>query len=283
MAANTDNLRKGTRRFSTTIGVGGVADDSVTTIPLTTVSGLATDTAVDITIDRVDGEGDLSPTNEEVVTGVVSGSNLITCVRGVEGTAQAHAAGAVVEMRLTAAQHNDHIDAFIEEHDQDGAHNDQAAITVMEYIYPVGTVYINATSSTNPATLLGIGTWTAWGVGKAIVGIDTGDTDFDTAEETGGAKTHTLTEAEMPEHTHVQNSHTHSVSDPGHAHNTYVTAGDQDGGGSNGAVEGGRSTSSSTTGISIGGKVATNQNAGSGDAHNNLQPYQIGYVWKRTA
>jgi hypothetical protein len=34
------------------------------------------------------------------------------------------------------------------------------------------------------------GTWVAWGAGRVPVGVDTSDTAFDTAEETGGAKTH---------------------------------------------------------------------------------------------
>lgn len=125
---------------------------------------------------------------------------------------------------------------------------------VVDLLYPVGTVYINANVSTNPATLLGFGTWVAWGVGKAIVGIDTGDTDFDTGEETGGAKTHVLTEAELAPHDH----------------NTTVLA--TAGGGLNFAQASGGS----------GGGVNTGS-AGSGSAHNNLQPYQVGYVWKRTA
>ena len=54
--------------------------------------------------------------------------------------------------------------------------------------YPVGSIYMNATVATNPATLLGFGTWTAFGAGKVPVGIDTGDTDFDTIGETGGTK-----------------------------------------------------------------------------------------------
>ena len=48
-------------------------------------------------------------------------------------------------------------------------------------IYPVGSIYINATNSTNPGTLLGFGTWAAFGAGKVPVGIDSSDSDFDTA------------------------------------------------------------------------------------------------------
>jgi len=101
--------------------------------------------------------------------------------------------------------------------------------------------------------LLGFGTWVAFGAGKVIVGLDSSDTDFDTAEETGGAKTHTLTTSEIP-------SHTHSLST-------------SDNPGGTGAIEvaGGAPTSTQTT-----------QATGGGGAHNNLQPYIVAYMWKRT-
>jgi len=66
------------------------------------------------------------------------------------------------------------------------------AKTTLSAVYPVGSIYINASNSTNPGTLLGFGTWTAFGAGRVMVGIDSTDTDFDTAEETGGAKTDTV-------------------------------------------------------------------------------------------
>jgi len=73
---------------------------------------------------------------------------------------------------------------------------------ILELTYPVGAIYIS-TVATNPNTLFGFGTWTTFGAGKVLVSLDTGDTDFDVASETGGAKTHTLSTAEMPSHTHV--------------------------------------------------------------------------------
>jgi microcystin-dependent protein len=110
-----------------------------------------------------------------------------------------------------------------------------------------------------------------------LVGYDSGDTDFDTLEETGGAKTVTLTEAQMP-------AHTHSVTDPGHTHLTqrYPTA---TGGSSGFTIDTSMSgtladntlpTKSGTTGISVG-------STGSGEAHNNLPPYFTCRMWKRTA
>ena len=55
-------------------------------------------------------------------------------------------------------------------------------------VYPVGAIYIGVVS-TDPGTLFG-GTWVAFGSGKTLVGLDSGQTEFDTVEETGGAKSH---------------------------------------------------------------------------------------------
>jgi hypothetical protein len=64
--------------------------------------------------------------------------------------------------------------------------------TLLENAWPVGSVFISVVD-TDPADLLGFGEWVAFGTGKTIVGIDTGDTDFDTVEKTGGSKAHTHT------------------------------------------------------------------------------------------
>jgi hypothetical protein len=82
--------------------------------------------------------------------------------------------------------------------------------------YPVGSIYLNASSSSNPSVLLGFGTWEAFGAGRMMVGFNSGDTLFDTLEETGGSKdsivaahTHTFsgtTGNDSPDHTHLSNA-----------------------------------------------------------------------------
>tara|TARA_Y100000114_G_scaffold86610_1_gene80119 strand:+ start:1885 stop:2766 length:882 start_codon:yes stop_codon:yes gene_type:complete len=133
---------------------------------------------------------------------------------------------------------------------------------IFEKIYPVGSIYINATNSTNPGTLLGFGTWTAFGAGRVPVGIDSSDTDFDTAEETGGSKTHTLTTTELPSHTH-----THTVQ-TGRSFSSSI--------GSAPVVQGSDNTVLSSSAV-------TTSSTGGGSAHNNVQPYIVVYMWKRTA
>jgi len=122
-AQNTDKLIKLSRRWVSQIGSGGVADENATTIPLSSVTNLPTDTAVIAVIDRVDVNGTATPTLEETVVGVVSSTNLINCTRGVEGTAQAHSAGAVVEVLFTAAGWNKVVDWGLVEHSQLGVHD----------------------------------------------------------------------------------------------------------------------------------------------------------------
>ena len=136
-------------------------------------------------------------------------------------------------------------------------------------VYPVGSIYINAAVSTNPNTLLGFGTWTAFGAGKVIVGLDAADALFDTLEETGGSK-----DAIAVSHTHTATS-----TDSGHSHG-YVGNLDFRGAGVGnlGTRGGGESTYTSYANI-----TTTIASAGSSGTNANIQPYIVVRMWKRTA
>ncbi|WP_285050019.1 phage baseplate protein [Lactococcus garvieae] len=158
---------------------------------------------------------------------------------------------------------------------------------IADMVYPIGSYYMS-NISTNPAEILGMGVWEQV-KGKVIVGVDEDDTDFASAGLTGGEKTHKLTIAEMPSHTHIQNSHNHTQNSHSHPANNPTLMG-QNGntkygeGGYN--IMGTISAKSWTTGATTAtnnAATATNQNTGGDGAHNNLQPFQTAYIWLRTA
>jgi hypothetical protein len=138
-------------------------------------------------------------------------------------------------------------------------------------VYPVGSIYINAAVSTNPATLLGFGTWTAFGAGKVIVGLDSADALFDTLEETGGSKDAIV----------VSHTHTATVDDPGHNHNYNYNFGastpNEFATTQSNPFES-KTTSTATTGITV-----TNASTGSSGTNANVQPFIVVKMWKRTA
>jgi hypothetical protein len=136
---------------------------------------------------------------------------------------------------------------------------------LQNYIYPVGSIYMNANVSTNPGTLLGFGTWAAYAAGRVPVGI-AGSGTFDTLDKTGGAETdaHELTTAETPAHTHsmgTQVSFNVSIDD------RQVTVLDPFWSGFGG------------------GSARATGSAGSGNAHTHdiVQPYVVVHMWERTA
>lgn len=71
--------------------------------------------------------------------------------------------------------------------------------SLLDLTYPVGSVY-SSTNQTDPSDLFG-GTWKSL-EGMVLVGVDSNDDDFSESKKTGGEKTHTLTESEMPNHHH---------------------------------------------------------------------------------
>ena len=143
------------------------------------------------------------------------------------------------------------------------AANVAAIATMMNLIYPVGIV-ITLGVSTNPGTLLGIGTWEAI-TGTVIVGKAAAGT-FNTLDATGGAETVKLTSAEsgVPAHTHPFKSL--RASGGGAANLAYAATTD----------------SSNSTDSTMASAVAASTATDAASAHTNLQPYIVKYVWQRT-
>ena len=149
--------------------------------------------------------------------------------------------------------------------------------------YPVGSIYMNATVATNPATLLGFGTWVAFGAGKVPVGINASDSDFDTIGETGGSK-----DSIIPTHNHAAGTLV-NASAGAHQHTTGTGRSASTAGGTigyfSGLHAGAAGTALSTT-DSQGAHVHTisgdTANAGESATGKNLQPYIVVYMWKRT-
>lgn len=123
-------------------------------------------------------------------------------------------------------------------------------------LYPIGSYYINETDGTNPGALLGFGTWVAV-ANRMIVGKGSGT--FATAGATGGEETHTLTIAEMPSHSHRQKVVANS-GNPVDTRCDFV---------------------SDTNGTEYDQGVYSYPEGGGG-AHNNMPPYIVAHIWKRT-
>jgi hypothetical protein len=171
-----------------------------------------------------------------------------------------------------------------------GSNTTQLATTAfvtaaLSAVYPVGSIYVNAAVSTNPATLLGFGTWAEFGAGRVMVGLNSSDALFDTLEETGGSK-----DAIVVEHTHTGTTGGQSAD---HFHNLNVDTG---------TAFYGQSTSGgpSTAGFTGDATTAlvqpftqytsndhthnfTTASTGSSGTNANVQPFIVVKMWKRTA
>lgn len=158
---------------------------------------------------------------------------------------------------------------------------------LIDLIYPVGSIYMSA-NNISPQTFLG-GTWVSWGAGRVPVGVDSSDTDFNAAEQTGGEKTHTLSVDEMPKHFHEgtytspNSSITGRVDSSGEYSDTkYSVKYDVTQGGTR-YVE---TSSGMVVTIPLNYVIESEHGVcpnGGSQPHNNLQPYITCYMWKRTA
>lgn len=263
--------------------------------------------------------------SREIVRVTARSTDVLTVVRAQEGTiALSFNANDRIELRLTAGTLTDQsgptpasitsaktksspVDAdlfgFTDSEDvfklkKFSWANIKAALKapVLNFVYPVGSIYINGTSTNNPATILGVGTWEEIGAGRVLVGQNTGDSLFDTLGETGGSK-----DAIVVEHSHVGNTsgsgaHSHSINDPGHSHQQH-TSGENSGSyvtnhsGADtweGEAYRGFYTTASTTGVNINGvgdhtHTVTVNSTGSSGTNANIQPYIVVKMWKRVS
>ena len=180
---------------------------------------------------------------------------------------------------------------------------------VTNKLWPVGSIYISVNNA-NPASFFG-GSWVPFATGKTIVGVDTGQGEFNAVEKSGGHKELQSHAHGMNNHVHSLNNHTHTV--PNHVH-TMQGAGNhyhylginkdavQKGTSynkPNNFESGSTSYKSNTTGNhthtmnssgtcttggnsgNTGGNSGNTTSAGGGDS-GNLQPYITVYMWKRT-
>lgn len=146
---------------------------------------------------------------------------------------------------------------------------------IFNTIYPVGAVYITFDTA-NPSTIFG-GTWEKV-EGKFLLGSSSSHA----LNSTGGEETHTLSESEMPIHSHTGETNTgwtnamRIVSGAGDSHSAnhmtgYVSSAFSD---------------ITDTGDFPGGNhwhSFTTDTTGGGQSHNNMPPFIAVNIWKRTA
>ena len=226
--------------------------------------------------------------NREIVKIVAVDGTLVYVERGDDHTEAAyHNEGAIVVMDVFAGDLNDlyaevgssiYVGDTPPEDPKDGdlwgdtsdSSLNSIVASVGSLLMPIGSIYVNKVDNRNPAVIFGFGTWVAL-EGYTVVGRKAGDTDFGTAGNTVGAKTHTLTEAQLP-----ALSGQFGVIVPG-GHGSFrtgiATSNGQMGNATYPVASGSHTTNTWSYGIAF----------GSGQAHNNIQPSVVAYMWERVA
>ena len=125
----------------------------------------------------------------------------------------------------------------------------------MDRIFPIGS-YFCAETATNPSVLLGFGTWEQL-KDRMLIGV--GDTFA--LSQVGGEINHTLTNAEMPSHTHQFIDSPRLFFDQNQASDEII----------------------SPASGSANKMTYSTLSAGGDQPHNNMPPYKAVYIWKRTA
>lgn len=192
-------------------------------------------------------------TNAEIVRVTARTSDTMTITREQESsTARTIVEGDIVMLAITAKMVND------------------LSTNLLDWFYPVGTIYETTSTDLDTITKMGThfgGTWEVYGAGAVTV-AKSADTEFDTIGETGGTKTHTLQTTEIPSHTHTVTQN----------YTRYASTG-------NNVPTVSNSIHLSSVGSAFDNtdRVVTTSGTGSGNAHNNLQPYIVVFRYRRTA
>jgi len=151
---------------------------------------------------------------------------------------------------------------------------------IKQTLYPIGSIYTNATNSTNPSdsTLLGFGTWVAFGAGRVAIGDD--GSSF-VAGATGGSA-----DAVVVSHTHTFSATTSSAGSHFHYVGSRDSLTEYGGGSTKEFIENygsGVNSSTSTEPAHTHTVSGTTASTGSSGTNANLQPYVVVYMWRRTA
>ena len=145
---------------------------------------------------------------------------------------------------------------------------DNLKTQILEAVYPVGSVYVSLTNSSNPADILGFGTWEALPAGYGLVAQGTATAEDGskltfTAGQKSGEFKHQITVGEMPNHNHETNEDAAGLFEGwgSKSQDGWVTAAKQN---------------------NNGGTYRTAY-VGGNQCHNNISPCVASYIWKRTA
>lgn len=153
---------------------------------------------------------------------------------------------------------------------------------ILNLTNPIGTVYVNTVNDTNPSALFGFGEWTPLR-DRVLVGVSTTGT-FSIPGRKVGSEDVTLTVDQLP-------SHNHPGSTSGNGAHSHSMVGDTvytSGGGNQRAAVGGSGQQfrwgvGGTNGVGDHSHSVSTENRGGNQAHSNIQPTQVVYMWERVA